>query len=305
MSKRTRIWVAGLWTATLILAGTRGYAQAPTQAPKSPIFDVVSIKRNTSTEPVIGPSTERPDGSFTARKESIMGLLNRAYPSIQKVGLPEWAFTERYDVSTTSSISRATADDRAAMARAMLAERFKLVVHTENREQAVYDLVLARSDGKLGRGLTPIDVDCAAVLAARRAAAEEARAAGTPPQRPDLNAPPPPCNTRVVGAALRSRGPALGDLLEGEATMDTLPTALRFGADRPIVNKTGLNGSYRVRMYFDMRAGRGGLSAADPPPDTAPSVFTAVQQELGLKLVSSRASFDVLVIDHVEHPTPD
>ena len=109
--------------------------------------------------------------------------------------------------------------------RAMLADRVKLLVHVEKREQPVYDLLVARSDGKLGSGLTPIDADCAAKAAADRAAAEAALAAGTTPPRnalPDFNAPPPPCTVRVVALALKDRQlkPGTGgDLMEGEATM--------------------------------------------------------------------------------------
>src|SRR6185436_19110177 len=104
----------------------------------------------------------------------------------------------------------------------------------ETRELPAYDLVLARRDGRLGPGITPLDVDCDAQMAAARAADEAARNAETPPPtppRPDFSAPPPPCTLRIVGAMLRDgrgdRMGKLGDLLEGEATMAILATALR------------------------------------------------------------------------------
>ena len=96
----------------------------------------------------------------------------------------------------------------------------------------------------------------------------------------------------------------MGDLLEGETTMDSLATLLRVPAGRFVVNKTGLPGSYRVRMNFDSTAIRRGPGAASAP-DAGPSVFTAVQEQLGLKLESSRASRDMLVIDRLERPTED
>jgi uncharacterized protein (TIGR03435 family) len=221
------------------------------------------------------------------------------------VGLPAWAMSERYNVSATSSLSSPTLDARAAMLRGMLADRFKLVVHIENREQPAYNLVLARSDGRLGAGIKPVDIDCDA-----RAAAEASRNAGTPPPRPqpqDLTVPPPPCTLRTVTALVRDRlGDRLGrlgDVLEGETTMANLADALRVSAGRVVVNKTGLSGAYRVTMNFDSTAVRRGLDATASTPDGAPSVFTAIQEQLGLKLESSRALRETLVIDRLERPS--
>lgn len=286
--------------------------QAPLSSPAAagPRFEVVSIKRNTTNVP---GSNQRPDGGFTMVAVPVGTLISRAYPPaapIDIVGLPGWAMSERYDVSATSSLSSPTPVERMAMLRAMLADRFHLVVHFETREQPVYDLVLARSDGRLGPGIKRLDVDCDAQLAATRAAAEAARNAGTPPPRPpfpDLNTAPPPCTLRTVMAILRDRQGdqlgGLGDLLEGETTMANLATALRMLAGRFVVNKTGLPGSYRVRMNFSMTAALRGPEVNASTPDAAPSVFTALQEQLGLKLESSRAPRETLVIDRVERPT--
>src|SRR6185436_4880273 len=148
------------------------FTQTPTSPmPPGPTFDVVSIKRNMSPNLVIGNTRiERPDGSFSLTRVPVIELLNRAFsfsPTVptERVGLPGWATTEYYDVTTTSSISRPTPEDRAAMSRAMLAHRFKLAFHFEKIELPAYDLVLARSDGKLGPGITASDVDCARVIA--------------------------------------------------------------------------------------------------------------------------------------------
>ncbi len=270
-------------------------------AAQTPSFDVVSIQRNTSGSIFSMVSEERPDGGFRVVNIPAQRLVALAYPqAVPIIGSPDWTRTEGYDVIATASLAKPTREDRIAMLRTMLADRFKLAVHIEKRERDVYDLVLARSDGKLGSGLTPIDVDCDAVLAA----AADARAKGAAPvPLPSNNTSLLPCTTRVRGADQRDPGP--GDLLEGEATMDTLANALRLGADRPIINNTGLKGSYRVRMYFDMRAGRGGSAAADTPASGAASVFTAVEQDLGLKLVPAKGSSDTLVVDHIERPTPD
>jgi uncharacterized protein (TIGR03435 family) len=175
----------------------------------------------------------------------------------------------------------------------MLADRFQLKVHVEQREQPVFDLVLARRDGKLGPGLTHSDADCSV---------RPERASG-PPQLPDFGAPPSPCTIRMVGPTLRGdKQRSLGDLMEGTASIETFVDALRNTAGRPVVNKTGLSGSYKIAMNFDFLAARRPPSV-DPPPDAAPSVFTAIQEQLGLKLEPSRALRDTLIIDRLEHPT--
>jgi uncharacterized protein (TIGR03435 family) len=275
--------------ATLMLASI-----ASVLGQAGPTFDVVSIKRNTAG---IGPGTTappvlRPDGSLMLKNVPVTTLIARAYPGTDIVGLPDWVRTERYDIATTSTLTTATAEDRIAMLRAMLADRFQLKVHIEQREQQVFDLVLARKDGKLGPGLTPSDVNC-----------DSPPAPST--ERQDLSAPPPPCTVRMVGAVLRAdKQGRLGDLMEGNASMDRLAEALRISAGRVVVNKTGLSGSYRIAMDYDMMGGRRPPSV-DPSLDAGPSVFTAVQEQLGLKLEPSKAQRDALVIDRIERPTPN
>jgi uncharacterized protein (TIGR03435 family) len=223
-------------------------------------------------------------------------------------GLPGWATSDLYDIRATSSLAAATADDRAKMLRALLADRFKLTAHVEKREQPTFDLVLARSDGRLGSGIKLIDTDCVRVAAERAAAAAAARAAGImPPQNqiPDFKAPPPPCTLRTVNNVLRGDG-LVGAVVEGEGTMDDLAGSMTFGAGRHVVNKTGLSGSYRVTLNYDAKASRLGPSSATTDatdPTGLASIFTAVQEQLGLKLESSREVTDTLVIDHLERPT--
>jgi uncharacterized protein (TIGR03435 family) len=301
------VWIAGIAAHLFVLAS----AQSPD---KGPVFEVVSIKRN-APSPGFNSSgiTWRPDGGLTITNVPLATIISRAYQGAlpgDMVNLPAWALSEPYDVRATSSLPRATPDDQIAMLRAMLADRFKLVVHMEKREQATYDLVLARSNGRLGSGMTLLDVDCARVVAERTAAAEAARLAGTPPPRvspPDLTLPPSPCTLRTVNAVLRDRAGdkqgRLGDLLEGEGTLNDLATTLRFTMVRLVVNKTGLPGSYRMRMNFDMRSGRGAPTVTAPDADAPPSIFTAIQEQLGLKLETSHSDIDALVIDHVERAT--
>jgi uncharacterized protein (TIGR03435 family) len=275
--------LATLASLTLITIATAGVStQAPAQA-TGPTFDVVSIKRNTTNTMGSTGSQERIDGSFTLINIPIGTLIGRAYGSapIDMVGLPAWAMSERYDVSTTSPLQKATPDERAGMIRAMLLDRFKLGAHTENREQPVYDLILARSDRRLGANMKPSEVDCVAKNAADRAAAEASRSGQPPPPQGvfDFNAPAPLCSLRFNG-----------DRLEGDLTMDTLARMLRSAAGRPIIDKTGLSGSYRMELTFDRMAGLRG-PASDPSTNTAPSVFVAVQEQLGIEagIIARRA----------------
>ena len=159
---------------SLAFTSTVVFAQAPAQPPTGgPTFEVVSIRRNTSGALGSNGSSERPDGGFSLINIPIMTLIGRSYSvppiaPIDMVGLPEWAQRDRYDVRATSPLSRsATADERAAMLRAMLADRFMLAAHVEKREQPAFDLVLARSDGRLGSGMKPSEIDCVAQSSGR------------------------------------------------------------------------------------------------------------------------------------------
>jgi hypothetical protein len=143
------------------------------------------------------------------------------------------------------------------------------IAYAERRELPSFDLRLANRDGTVGPGLTRSEVDCEAVL--------------------DPNA-RRPC-TFVNGLSGAS----------GEATMATLASMLRGPAGRVVVNRTGLTGSFRVSLTFEPVA-IPGLSTTAPSGDP-PSVFTAVREQLGLRLDPSRIERDVLVIDHIERPT--
>jgi len=169
------------------------------------------------------------------------------------------------------------------MARAMLADRFKLRVHVETREAAGYAMVLARSDGKLGPSLRPPAVDCDAYRAARQKLGAEVVVAGGD------------CTVMMAGVAGATRVIANGFTLNGLATILAEP------AGGPIVDATGLNRAFDIRLEFASD------KAVEPgaKPSDVPSLFTALQEQLGLKLEPRRVPVEVLVIDRVERPTPD
>lgn len=97
----------------------------------------------------------------------------------------------------------------------------------------------------------------------------------------------------------------MGNRFDGHMTMASLVMALRGMAGRVVVDKTGLKGYYTLVLESASTAGLGAPAGPAAVPSELPSVFTALQEQLGLKLVASRAPVEVLVIDHIERPTPD
>ena len=303
--KKARVRVATLVVIISAAASATVFTQA-TPSTTALTFDVVSIKRNTSGTIGANGSSLRPDGGFVFRNANIPTLIALAYPSNVPTpisllsGLPEWAKPrgEAYDVVAKSSLSRpATPEERAAMVRSLLAERFKLAVHMESREQPVYDLIFARNDHKLGPNIKPSDPGCEEKLLA--------------PQRDELLAAVAAGRSRPVpgrDGKVASCIPYLGRISDGEGdiTLQSLASTLspQLAVQRPVVDKTGLTGLYRIKLTYDMRASVLGLEPA-PNPDAAPSLFTALQDQLGLKLDSSKIMRDTVVIDHIERPTED
>jgi uncharacterized protein (TIGR03435 family) len=290
-------------------------AQTPADDPRvGPRFDVVSIKRNASPAPIQGgrSRSERPDGAVSLMNTPAMTLIAMAYPPVvpkDMIGLPEWAKTERYDFRATSTLSHATPDERARMIRAALVERFKLQAHFARHDQPIFNLVLARRDRSPGSGLSAVDMYCDQEIAERNAAdARNATPPAAPRQRPDFSLPPPPCTFRTFNSVSRNlsgdKAGNMGDLLEGNGTMQGLANALRFITGRLVVDKTDLPGSYAVKLNFDMKSAMAGPSI-NTTPDSSSSIFTALQEQLGLKLEPSRAELDTLIIDHLEHPSED
>ena len=152
----------------------------------------------------------------------------------------------------------------------LLEDRFQLVTHWETREMPVYALVAAAA-GKIGPKLRVHKGDC-----------ERARIAGTPPTAP--------CGTRSNTTPTSAKVSAIG------ISMETFARNLSGVAGRNVVDKSGLAGAYDFELEFTPD------QAADT---TGPSLFTAMNEQLGLKLESQRAPVEVLVIDRVEKPTPD
>ena len=279
-----------------VLLVVTALAQTPERLPN---FEVASVKKNMSGDSRASMRTQ-PGGRFTATNARLKGLIAEAFemaipPSLidsRILGGPDWIGTERYDIVAKSSTEFQPSPDGPSrelllMMRSILEERFKLVTHREKRELPVYELVVARADGKLGPGLHESDVDCEAIGAAMRA--------GTlPPRQPND---PPPC--RLMGGPART--------IAGGATMRQLAANLSVRQERLVFDKTGLTG----RFAFSLAWTPDQIPTEAPPPGippidpNGPSLFTALQEQLGLKLQPAKAPVEVLVIDRIEHPAEE
>jgi uncharacterized protein (TIGR03435 family) len=204
----------------------------------------------------------------------------------QVIGAPSWIANERFDI-TAKADTPSSADQLRAMLQTLLADRFKLAAHPETRNTSVYALVVARSDGRLGPQLHPEAQDCEPLRVIARAQPGARDPCGLP------------SNGEVGHLGARSK------------QIDLLATLLRTFVDRPVVNRTGLTGSYDWDLTWTPRRFPAGsfdhdqFPTLDPVDPDGPSIFTAVQEQLGLKFEPSMGADPVLVIDHVERPTGD
>ena len=227
-------------------------------------FEVASIKPNTSSISNALPRSTG-NGSYSASNVALKSLIANAYEVriFQVEGGPDWLTSERFDIIARGR--EGTPDrERPAMLRALLAERFKLVAHFEEREQMVYALVPLRSDGRLGPQMKPL-----------------APATGPTSGFPGVS---------VANGTAR---------ISGRVSMDTFAIMLTSSVfNQRVINRTGLTGEFDLDFRFTPDS-----SSAVAPE--FPSVFTAVQEQLGLKLQSERGLVPILVIDSVQRPTPD
>lgn len=256
-------------------------------AAQSPAFEVASIKVNASGSENFG-FTPRPGGVMVATNVSARQIVTYAY-SMQNSrveGGPDWLDTVRYDITAKASES-ATQDQMLPMVRTLLADRFKLVMHIDARDTPIFGLVQARPDGRLGPQLrASAIVDCDAARAEQARGAAIAASDGRP----------------ICGG--RTRGP--GFITAGAVSMEELARNMSRLVGRAITNRTGLPGRYDFDLKFTPDAElTAAAPAADRPPDAFPSLFVALEEQLGLKLEPQRAPVDVVVIDSIAHPVED
>jgi len=246
-------------------------------------FEVVSVKANVSVDPPSDPRMS--PGRFSWSNATLRQLIQAAYEvrPFQLVALPDWADAARFDVTATASFPASPQQMMHTMLQGVLADRFDLSVHRDKRELPVYSLVLARRDGKLGPTIHPAKVDCGAVSA-------------KPLDSGDAQADYAACAPQMGLTRMKMPG----------FHMAGLAGALMRLLDRPVVDKTGLTEAFDVEVSWTPDATMLPTGAPVPnPTSAAPSLFTALEEQLGLRLVSDRAAADVLVVDRINRLKPD
>lgn len=272
----------------VIAAVTVAAGQAP-----QPVFDVASVKENTSVSDSGGIAPETP-GRVRITNTPLRFILLHAFRLMdhQLIGAPEWTETARFDINATFQRDDAARneDDTRAMLRTLLVDRFGLKTHRETREMPIYSLVMARRDAALGPWLVRSSVDCDRIAEKR----PQMGAGSTSPVAPGGKRP-------VCMIVTNRRGRFI---TAGARTMQDLLGPLQAMTGRPVIDRTGLSGTFD----FDLQWTSGPVAPAPgtpASPDDGPSIFVALQEQLGLKLEPARAPFDVVVVDAVQRPTPD
>jgi uncharacterized protein (TIGR03435 family) len=261
-------------------------------------FDVVSVKQNTSDEashvnfPLDGDTYSANGGLFSATSIYLGAYIRFAYklPLDQykrlDAQLPKWAFIEFFDIQARAK-GNPTKDQMRLMMQSLLADRFRLKVHTETQQLPVFMLALEKP-GKTGPGLQPHPdtMPCAdpAAVSSR-----------------SLDEPTPLC-----GVLLAKRSPGNTDVGFGmrkvSAQQITSFLGILGNLDRPLLNRTGLVGDFDVTIEYATEIPPGSDLQADP---AAPTFLEALKDQLGLKLEPAIGPVNVLVIDHLEEPSPN
>ena len=282
---------AALLIGTLVT--TVGLPIAAQQAASDPAFEVATLRPSTSGN--AGWRLQpQPGGRLTGTNVPAAALIRFAYnlPDFQISGGPGWLASDRFDIEAKAE-GDPPIDQKRLMLRTLLAERFKLTVHTETRELPIYVLMMARSDGKPGAQLRRTEADCAREAVSLDDWAGVGPATGTP--RCGFFGFQPGTDLPRGRGGLAFRGLTLAQFAKR-----LVPTVRRS-----VIDQTGLAGYFDADFDF--------LAELPPPPpppglpnsfgsDPFVSVFTVLPEQLGLKLDSRRGPVDVLVIDRVERP---
>jgi bla regulator protein blaR1 len=299
-SRKLMLSVAGLLSVAApvvmgVLHATQGRAQS--QGPNTSHayeYEVASIKPDKSGTNMVRLMFS-PDG-LTATNATLQMVIHAAYEveDHQISGGPSWLNSEHYDLE--AKMDSVTADalhklseeqrtlERQRMLQALLTDRFKLTIHRETRELPIYALVIAKNGLKL----------------------QEAKPGDTYPNG-------------MKGPDGRAGGGMMFGMGRGSVTGQGIPVSnlvrlLSRQLGRTVVDKTGLTAKYDFTLQWTPDESQGAMfkgpgpgpegTASPPPPDpSGPSIFTAVQEQLGLKLESQKGPVEILVIDHAEQPS--
>lgn len=237
-------------------------------ADAKPSFEIATIKPSKPEQP--GLYFRVQGRKLTTLNTTLVDLLGFAY-GVQKkqiLGLPAWAEADKFDLAGEPDAPGAPNDKQwKGMMRKLLAERFKLTFHHDKKELSVFAISVAKTGSKL------------------------TASQGDPDGLP--------------GNFFRG----LGDMVNSNSTLQDFADVMQAAVlDRPVVDQTGIKGRFDFTLKWTPDESQfGGMGVKVPPPsdkaDALPSLFTAMQEQLGLKLDATKAPVDVIVVDHVEKPT--
>jgi bla regulator protein blaR1 len=272
--------------------------QAQDTTGPAPVYEVASIKPNKSGENMIR-MMYTPDG-LNLNGGTLDMLIKSAYgvEDNQISGEPGWVKSDRYDIeakmdgATAQALGKLDRDQRRVVAekmlQALLADRFKLVIHRETKELPVYALLVAKNGPKL----------------------HESKPGETYPNGMKG------IDGRPAGAGMMMMRGNGGPLTGQGIPIANLAHILSMQLGRTVIDKTGLTGKYDFTLQWTPDESQGPMMGGPgpgpggqgpggaPPPDTSgPSIFTAIQEQLGLKLESEKGPVEIIVIDHVEKPS--
>jgi uncharacterized protein (TIGR03435 family) len=266
-----------------------GRAQTPANA-ASPKFEVASIKPSDGSNGLFRVGLD-PSGRFMANNITVKFLLEQAYgmKDSQISGAPSWVDSAHFDIEAKPEDAfvqeKLSRDERfrqmTLMMQSLLADRFKLAVRHETKELPVYTLVVAKNGPKLHESAPAAESDS------------------------------PPAPGRPLGRGGIQMRP--GEFTANAVGIDRLEDVLSRIVGRPVLNHTGLTGVYDFTLKWTPEEGEGGFmrgpggpppADAPPPPDAnGPTIFSALQEQLGLKLESQKSPVDTIVIEHIEKPS--
>jgi uncharacterized protein (TIGR03435 family) len=309
-----RCVVSGFAVLAIVAASPRVAAQGAGQsagtasktAPADVRFELASIRRNLEAEkqraavpvyiPVIpGRAQTLPRGELRGRGMSVRELIRDAYgyrnrAQSEIVNAPGWIDNERYDVDARadyefpSSTAMGLPPAAEAALRALLAERFSLKVRTETQRRDVYELVLHRGDGKLGPNLVPSKGGCRSFFQ-REPVNTAVFNLKTPEGTPE---PTRPCSTGVGPTVIIAENMPLSDWVR--------ILSLRPQLNRMVIDRTGLTGNYDIRLDIPLDPDSGNL---------LPPIKPLIEAQHGLTLRDAEGPVEILVIEHIDRPTPN
>ena len=209
--------------------------------------------------------------------------------------MPEWVNTERFTVQATGP-SSATPEQMNAMLRTLLEQRFRLVAVTESSEMDADEMTLARSDRQLGPGMHPVNIDCATNQF--RGGSSSTLFAGLRTR--------PPCGSLIISATFSPGEPNSLRRLPlkryAAITMEHLADTLSASRDRPVLDRTGLEGLFDVELNYAPEQAPAALDAVAAAPGSAPTLAVALEEQLGFRLRRERHQIETLSVRSVERP---